>query len=208
MNESMALTPSRVVANRNRLLQLRARIIHAAAKLMCDRGVAATTISDVAHASGAAVPEVHYHFPDKTQLVLAVIEREVTVVLDGQDGVEAIVAWNDLDTWVSRVIGDHPTEDRPLAGPLGALAAELMKSEHYRPALDAAFRTWEGQLSAGLRRIQERGELDPVANPDRLAASLIAAMQGGYLLAAVHGRIDIIRDVLDDAIAALRRYRV
>ena len=69
-------------------------------------------------------------------------------------------------------------------------------------------RTWEGHLAAGLRRIQERGELDPDANPDRLAASLLAALQGGYFLASVHGRIEIIRDVLDDAVAALRRYQV
>jgi uncharacterized protein (DUF934 family) len=59
-----------------------------------------------------------------------------------------------------------------------------------------------------LRRIQVGGELDPDADPDRLAASLLAALQGGYLLASVHGRIEIIGDVLDDAVAALRRYRV
>lgn len=74
--------------------------------------------------------------------------------------------------------------------------------------MDTAFRTWEGHLAAGLRRIQQRGELDSTANPDRLAASLLAAVQGGYLLASVHGRIEIMRDVLDDAVAALRRYQV
>lgn len=101
----------------------------------------------------------------------------------------------------------QPGPDGPFACPLATLATELRNSPEYRPALTDAFRTWEGHLAAGLRRIQQHGELDPDANPDRLAASLIAALQGGYLLASVHGRIDVMRDVLDDAVAALRRYQ-
>ena len=87
---------------------------------------------------------------------------------------------------MSRVVDAQPAEDRPFACPLGTLATDLKHSQEYRPALAAAFRIWEGHL----------------------AASLVAALQGGYLLASVHGRIEIMRDVLDDAVAALRRYQV
>jgi AcrR family transcriptional regulator len=186
----------------------RAAIVSAAASMMYHRGVAATSIGDVSHASGAEVRELHRHFRDKTELVQAVIDRELKVVLDGQDAADAIDSWDGLDTWVSRVVNAQPAENRPFTCPLGALATELKDLQEYRPALRTAFRTWEGHLAAALRRIQERGELDPKANPDRLAASLLAALQGGYLLASVHGRTDIIRDVLDDAVAALRRYQV
>ena len=129
------------------------------------------------------------------------------VLIDGQDATDAITSWNGLDTWVARVLDAQPGPDGPFACPLATLATELRNSPEYRPALTDAFRTWEGHLAAGLRRIQQHGELDPDANPDRLAASLIAALQGGYLLASVHGRIDVMRDVLDDAVAALRRYQ-
>jgi TetR/AcrR family transcriptional regulator, transcriptional repressor for nem operon len=185
----------------------RAAIVNAAASMMYHRGVDATSIGDVAHASGAEATELDRHFPDKTELVRAVIDRELAVVLDGSDAADAIDSWDGLDTWVSRVVEAQPAQDGPFACPLGTLAAELRNSPEYRPALGAAFRTWESHLAAGLRRIQQRGELDSDANPDRLAASLLAALQGGYLLASVHGRLEIMRDVLDDAVAALRRYQ-
>jgi AcrR family transcriptional regulator len=184
----------------------RAAIVDAAASMMRHRGVAATSIGDALAAAEAE--ELHRHFPDKTELVRAVIDRELAVILDGHDAADAITSWDGLETWVSRVVDAQPTEDGPFACPLGTLAAELRNAPEYQPALAAAFRTWEGHLAAGLRRIQKRGELDSEANPDRLAASLLAALQGGYLLASVHGRIQIMRDVLDDAVAALRRYQI
>jgi TetR/AcrR family transcriptional regulator, transcriptional repressor for nem operon len=185
----------------------RAAIVNTAASMMYHRGVAATSIGDVAHASGAETKELHQHFRDKTELVRAVIDRELTVLLDGPDATKAITSWDGLDTWVTRVLDAQPAQDGPFACPLGTLATELRNSPEYQPALDAALRAWEGQLATGLRQIQDHGELDSDANPDRLAASLLAALQGGYLLASVHGRIEIMRDVLEDAVAALRRYQ-
>jgi TetR/AcrR family transcriptional regulator, transcriptional repressor for nem operon len=208
MNESWTPTSVRNTSATQHHRHARAAIVNVAASMMYHRGVAATSIGDVSHASGAEARALHRHFRDKTELVHAVIDRELTVVLDGQDAADAISSWDGLETWVSRVVDAQPAEDGPFACPLGTLATELKNSQEYRPALDAAFRTWEGHLAAGLRRIQERGELDLDANPDRLAASLLAALQGGYLLASVHGRTEIIRDVLDDAVAALRRYQV
>lgn len=187
---------------------VRAAIVNAAASMMHHRGVAATSIGDVADASGAEAKELHRHFRDKAELVQAVIDRELALVLAGHDAADAIMSWDGLETWASQVVDAQSAEDGPFACPLGTLATELRSAPEYRPALAAAFRTWEGHLAAGLRRIQQRGELDADANPDRLAASLLAALQGGYLLASVHGRIEIMRDVLEDAVAALRRYQV
>lgn len=184
----------------------RAAIVDAAASMMYRRGVAATSIGDISHATEAR--DLDLHFRNKTELVRAVIDRELAVQLDGHDGADAIDSWDGLDAWLSRVVNAQHAVDGPFACPLATLATELRHSPEYRPALDAAFRTWEGHLAAGLRRIQECGELDSDADPDRLAASLLAAVQGGYLLASVHGRIEVMRDVLDDAVAALRRYQV
>ena len=208
MNESSPPPTVRNTSVTHHHRHARAAIVNAAASMMYHRGVAATSICDVSHATGAEARELDRHFRDKTELVRAVIDRELAVVLDGQDAADAINSCDGLDTWVSRVVDAQRAENGPFACPLGTLATELQNSQEYRPALDAAFRTWEGHLAAGLRRIQERGELDSDANPDRLAASLLAALQGGYLLASVHGRIEIMRDVLDDAVAALRRYQV
>ncbi len=168
------------------------------------RGVAATSIGDVSRASGAEARELHRHFRDKTELVRAVIDRELTVVLDGQDAADAISSWDGLDTWVSRVVDAQPAEDGPFVCPLGTLATEL-KDSAYRPALATAFRTWEGHLAAGLRRIQERGELDPDANPDRSppASSRLCRAATSSPRSTAGSRSH--RDALEDAVAALRR---
>ncbi|SLJ80855.1 TetR/AcrR family transcriptional regulator [Mycobacteroides abscessus] len=208
VNESATPPAARSASAPSHHRHARAAIVNTAAATMYHHGIAATSTGDVARASGAEPKELHRHFRDKTELVQAVIDRELAVVLDGQDTTEAITSWEGLDRWVSRVVDAQPAEDRPFACPLGTLATDLKHSQEYRPALAAAFRIWEGHLAAGLRRIQQRGELDSDANPDRLAASLVAALQGGFLLASVHGRIEIMRDVLDDAVAALRRYQV
>lgn len=102
----------------------------------------------------------------------------------------------------------QPAEDRLFSCPLGTLATDLEHSQELPTSPGCCIPHLEGHLAAGLRRIQQRGELDSDANPDRFAASLVAALQGGYLLASVHGRIEIMRDVLDDDVAALRRYQV
>ena len=207
VNESATPPAARSASAPSHHRHARAAIVNTAAATMYHHGIAATSTGDVARASGAEPKELHRHFRDKTELVRAVIDRELTAVLDGQDATDAITSWNGLDTWVARVLDAQPGPSGPFACPLATLATELRNSPEYRPALTDAFRTWEGHLAAGLRRIQQHGELDPDANPDRLAASLIAALQGGYLLASVHGRIDVMRDVLDDAVAALRRYQ-
>lgn len=208
MNESSSQSAVTRTSAYEHHSRTRTAIVDTAALMLYHRGVAATTIDDVSDASGTNVPELKRHFDGKVELIEAVIARELAVVLDGHDAADAIGSWDGLDAWVDRVMEAQPTQDGAFACPLGTLATELKNSQEYRPALDAAFRSWEGHLAAGLRRIQECGELDPDADPDRLAASLLAALQGGYLLASVHGRIGIMRDVLEDAVAAMRRYRV
>jgi hypothetical protein len=79
-----------------------------------------------------------------------------------------------------------------------------MNDDAYRPALDAAFRQWEAPLARGLRAMRDRGELVGDADPHRLAAMVIAALQGGILLARLRGDVGVLRDVLEGAVARLR----
>jgi len=58
------------------------------------------------------------------------------------------------------------------------MAAELKNDEASRPSLDAAFARWEAPLVRGLQAMKDRGE----AKPARLAAMVMAAMQGGMLV--------------------------
>lgn len=52
--------------------------------------------------------------------------------------------------------------------------------------------------------MRDRGQLRRSADPHLLAQTLIAALQGGMLLARIHGNADILQDAVDNALATLR----
>ena len=52
----------------------RARIVEAAARLIHQRGVAGTTLDDVKAAAEVSGSQLYHYFPDKDDLVQAVIE--------------------------------------------------------------------------------------------------------------------------------------
>jgi hypothetical protein len=66
-----------------------------------------------------------------------------------------------------------------------------------------AFARWEAPLIAGLRRMQESGELRPDADVTELADLTMAAIQGGLLLAQIRRTPDQLRLALRGARAAL-----
>ena len=56
-----------------------------------------------------------------------------------------------------------------------------------RAKLDHAFQTWQSYLAATLRRMQDRRELDAEADVAELATGVVAALQGGLILAQAAG---------------------
>lgn len=94
---------------------------------------------------------------------------------------------------------------RPLACPLGSIAAELKNDDAYLPSLNAAFRMWEAPLARGLEEMRQRGQLSRQSDPARLARSVIAALQGGMLMSRVHDNPTIMKDAVDNALLDLRR---
>ncbi|WP_405835706.1 TetR family transcriptional regulator C-terminal domain-containing protein [Streptomyces sp. NBC_01518] len=64
------------------------------------------------------------------------------------------------------------------------MSSELSRSTpEARADLLAGFSRWEGALRDGLRAMRARGELPGRIDPDRFALALLAAFQGGLLLA-------------------------
>ncbi|MFZ0904580.1 MAG: TetR/AcrR family transcriptional regulator [Mycobacterium sp.] len=185
----------------------RASIIDAAATLMYQKGVSMTSLDDVLAAAGSGKSQLYHYFDSKADLVAAVIERQLELVLARQPTLAHIESWDGIDAWVSEILTAHSAPGGPFACPLGTMAAELKNDPTFRPLLDNAFRRWEAPLARGLQTIQDRGELVADADPNRLASTVIAALQGGMLLARVRGDIAPLRDTLEGAIEQLRHWR-
>ncbi len=177
----------------------RERILAAAAALIHERGVAGTSLDDVRAATGTSKSQLYHYFTDKSGLVEAVVERQVEHVLSAQqpelDDVDSMAG---LRRWRNRVVALHGPAVCADGCPLGRLANEVASSDPAaRAGLTAGFATWHDRLSRGLSAMGNRNELPAHADPDAIALALLAAVQGGLLLARTTGSTTPLAAALD-----------
>ena len=183
--------------------QTRQRIIAAAAQLMLDRGVSATTIEDVRAAAGVSSSQVYHYFTDKDALVRAVIDYQTQAVVGGQEPIlAALDSLQALREWRDGVVGHLRRAGCRGGCPLGALGSELAETDDpARGRLSASFTRWETAIRGGLRAMHARGALSTDANPDDLATATLAALQGGMLLAKIQRTTRPLEIALDAMLA-------
>lgn len=177
--------------------------MEAAGKLIHEQGVAGTTLDDVRAATATSKSQLYHYFADKSDLVRAVIELQVEQVLNAQQpGLDSAHSVAGLRRWADRVI--YLNEQQARGCPLGRLASELAASDPAaQAALTAGFARWQGKLAVGLHAMREDGALNPDADPQALALGLLAALQGGLLLAQATGSVAPLRMALDLALDSI-----
>lgn len=179
----------------------RARILQHAAELIYAGGVHATNNEKLRHTAGVSGSQINHYFPTKEDLVLAVIAWQAESVLtfhrdERFGGFETIDAFRD---WAKHYIGYERAYQEGCT--LGSLASEIIKTDlDVHDALASAFAQWHEVFRAGLERMQQLGRLSDDADPARLAGLLLAAFQGGMLLAQAAGEIGPLRDALETAV--------
>ena len=184
-----------------------ARIVEAAAGLVYLHGASATSLEDIMKASATSKSQLYHYFADKAALMRAVIEfqtRQVIGVqaayLDAVDSLAGLRRWRDAVVSMNRAA-------RGVGGcPLGSLASELSdRSAAARALLAHGFELWESHVEQGLRAMRDRGEIKPEADPAELAIAVIAALQGGLLLAQTTRQSRPLELALDMAIGHVAR---
>jgi TetR/AcrR family transcriptional regulator, transcriptional repressor for nem operon len=144
-------------------------------------------------------------FPDCDAIVEAIVETQLEVVLRAQrPSLDAVRRFADLEQWKLRLLDSRAPEG---GCPLGSLIYHLARQDDRgRRALTVALSRWKGLLAAALSRLQAAGDLDSSADPAVLATGVIAALQGGYLLARTTRDPDQVRATLDMALAQVRSH--
>jgi TetR/AcrR family transcriptional regulator, transcriptional repressor for nem operon len=200
--------PAREIPLTARGAATRDRIVHGAADLMYVKGVNATTLDDVRDATGTSKSQLYRHFPDKEALVRAVIALRGQQVIEREtDRLGRLTSYSGLVRWRNALIAANALQDGAYGCALGSMANEVADhDEEARAMLSALFKTWEELIAAGLRRMQAKGTLKPDANPDDLAVSLMAAVQGGYLLANTAHDVRPMEISIDLALEHLKSY--
>lgn len=186
----------------------RDRIVAAAAALMYERGVAATTTEDIQEAAGSISPsQIYHYFRDKKSLVHAVIEHQTEAVLAFQqpllstlDSFEALEAWRDA------VVAAQWQRECAGGCPIGSLAGELADQDaQARAELARSFARWQAAIEDGLRAMRDRGELRAGADPPSLALALLTALEGGLLMTQTRRDTVALETVLDAMIDRIRQ---
>jgi TetR/AcrR family transcriptional repressor of nem operon len=184
------------------------RIVQAAADLMYVKGVHATTLDDVRAATGTSKSQLYRHFPDKDALVHAVIALRGRQVIEREtQRLGRLNSFSGLVRWRNALVQANSLQNGAYGCALGSMASELADhDEEARVSLGELFKSWEELLAAGLRRMQAKGTLRPDADPDQLAVGLMAALQGGYLLANTAHDVRPMEIALDLALEHLTSY--
>lgn len=177
--------------------QTRGRIVAAAARLVHEGGVAETTIEDVKAAAGVSSSQLYHYFADKEQLVQAVIDYQADLIVANTERAglgtpEGLRAWRDL------VVAEAVASSGQGGCPLGSLGGQLAETDTTaRGQVADGFGRWSDALRDGLRELHDAGRLRPGLDPDQLAVTLLASLQGGLLLAQVQRDTRALETALD-----------
>lgn len=175
---------------------------------MYTRGVAQTTLADVQAASGTSKSQLYQHFVDKDALVREVVSQRASRLLERQQKrLQRLDSLRGLELWRDALVERNAIRNGAYGCELGSLAHELAdQDEDARQALARYFSTWQGLIAEGIDRMRDNGTLRPDADPNTLAAGLMAALQGGYLLAQTARDVEPMRIALDMAISHVRTF--
>jgi AcrR family transcriptional regulator len=159
----------------------RARIVQEAAALIHERGVAGTTLEDVKVAAEVSGSQMYHYFPDKNDLVQAVIEYQADAIVNRQR--RAFGSPNGVEAWRNMVITAAKRTKAKGGCQLGSLVGQLAESDpEARARIAAGFDQWAAAIGDGLRSLHADGKLPSDIDPDDLAITLLATLQGGLLL--------------------------
>ena len=165
--------------------ETRARIIDAAAELIFEQGVAGTTIEEVRDGAHVSSSQLYHYFEDKPALVRAVIELQADRAIGTQEQFD-LSSLEGLREWRDFVVDHNRLKSGRGGCPVGSLGSALAETEPEARALVAAsFKRWEASIMAGFLRMHALGRLAPEADPRQLALAMLAALEGGLLLAQV-----------------------
>jgi AcrR family transcriptional regulator len=184
----------------------KARIVAAAAELMYQQGVTTTSVEDVLRQSGAGKSQFYHYFSSREELIAEVLRHQLAVVLEEQKRFR-LDTWDGIGEWFEAMILAQQTQRRFLGCPLGSLAGEvLQQGDLLRETAAEAFVRWQQALVDGLAGLQASGLLRGDVDLEAVARSVIATLQGGYLLSSAMREITPLRGATDAALRLLQSY--
>jgi TetR/AcrR family transcriptional repressor of nem operon len=189
--------------------QTRQRIVAVATQVVAEKGALGASLDEVGARAAASRSQLYHYFDDKTDLLRAVAQTTSDAVLGAQEDLfSGLGTWAGLVRWADALVALQ--EERggkggcPIAGLLGQLGE---RDDDIRAVLADGFDRWEASIQAGLAAMVASGELRAGTDPDWLAASTLASVQGGLVLSQARRDARPLRRALDGALSLIATYR-
>lgn len=178
------------------------RLLASTRELLWERGYVGTSPKAIQQRSGVGQGSMYHHFQGKPDLALAAI---------GQTAAEMRVSVAELlnkgGTPRERITAYLRREREVLKGcPIGRLTQdpEIIADPRLRAPV-ADILTWvRTRLAELLAQGRENGEFADDLDPEAVAATLLATLQGGYVLARAANSTEPYQRAIDGALSLLR----
>ncbi|APE20129.1 MULTISPECIES: TetR/AcrR family transcriptional regulator [Streptomyces] len=173
------------------------RLIEATRELLWERGYVGTSPKAVQQAAGVGQGSMYHHFAGKPDLALAAIRRTAEEL-----GAAAEAALGGEGTAYARIEAYLLRERDVLRGcPVGRLTMdpEVIADPALRAPVDEVLGRLRARLAEVVQEGLDSGELSGPLDAAEVAATILATVQGGYVLARATGT----RDPFDHAVRGL-----
>lgn len=177
------------------------RLIESTRELLWERGYVGTSPKAIQQRAGAGQGSMYHHFSGKPDLALAAIRRTAEELRAAAE--ERFAA---PGTAVERVTAYLRREREVLKGcPIGRLTQDpdVMADPVLRAPVDETFAWLRGRIADVLAEGRDRGELDAGLDPVDTASTVVAVLQGGYVLARAAGSEEPFRRAVDGVLGLL-----
>ncbi|MGW5780155.1 TetR/AcrR family transcriptional regulator [Streptomyces sp. NPDC003863] len=161
------------------------RLIEATRELLWERGYVGTSPKAVQQAAGAGQGSMYHHFAGKQDLALAAIRRSAEEL-----GAAAEAVLGGGGSAYARIEAYLLRERDVLRGcPVGRLTMdpEVVADPELRAPVEEVLGRVRGRLAEVVREGLDSGELSGGLDPEEIAATVLATVQGGYVLARATG---------------------
>jgi TetR/AcrR family transcriptional regulator, transcriptional repressor for nem operon len=157
------------------------RLIESAQELLWERGYTGTSPRAIQHRADAGQGSMYHHFAGKHELARAAISRTADQL---KAEAEASLA---IPGTATEKIGAYLTRQRDVLRGcrVGRLAADpdIITAADLRELLAGTFTWLQGRLAEIIADGQQAGDLNPHLDPQNTSATIVAVVQGGYVLA-------------------------
>ncbi|MEU5027915.1 TetR/AcrR family transcriptional regulator [Streptomyces milbemycinicus] len=161
------------------------RLIESTQDLLWERGYVGTSPKAIQQRAGAGQGSMYHHFSGKPDLALAAIRRTAE-----QMRATAEACFSASGTAYDRIRAYLLREREVLRGcPIGRLTMDpdIIADPELREPVTETLDWLRARLAQIVAEGVERGEFDAGLDPERTAASVVATIQGGYVVARAAG---------------------